>query len=287
MRRHPQRRPGVPRSSRRVFVTFVALGCALAGGVVRAAVIVGSDGQTTKVGVTPTPPPGPMMQAARKFGRRGPEVTPAATVTPKAAATPTPTNPVVTGTAEPPGEREFNSCRKFPAGKRVVKLNMKPDTELGDLIAWISSITCKQFLLPGTIPANSKKVTVTAPRPVTIDEAYQLFLAALNAVDLTVEPTGRFLRIIETSKAKSSPMALAIDRRAPAAPVRAREPIVTRLVHVEHAQAGDAAARLAPLKGDHGDIVIASPTTLILTGEASNVDRMLEALRELDHARPE
>ena len=65
------------------------------------------------------------------------------------------------------GEKEFNSCKKFPSGKRIVKLNLKPDTELGDLISWISSITCKQFLLPGTIPANSKKVTIVAPELIT------------------------------------------------------------------------------------------------------------------------
>ena len=58
-----------------------------------------------------------------------------------------------------------------------MKLNLKPDTELGDLISWISSITCKQFLLPGTIPANSKKVTVVAPELITPEEAYRLFLA--------------------------------------------------------------------------------------------------------------
>ena len=39
----------------------------------------------------------------------------------------------VTGTSQLAGEKEFNSCKKFPAGKRIVKLNMKPDTELGDL----------------------------------------------------------------------------------------------------------------------------------------------------------
>ena len=80
------------------------------------------------------------------------------------------------------GDKEFNSCKKFPAGKRIVKLNLKPDTELGDLIAWISSITCKQFLLPGTIPANSKKVTVVAPELITPEEAYRLFLGALESV---------------------------------------------------------------------------------------------------------
>ncbi|HEY5089361.1 MAG TPA: hypothetical protein VIK30_05295, partial [Polyangia bacterium] len=56
------------------------------------------------------------------------------------------------------------SCRKFPAGKRIVKLNLKPDTDLADLVAWISAITCKEFILPGNVASTSKKVTIYAPQ---------------------------------------------------------------------------------------------------------------------------
>jgi hypothetical protein len=99
-----------------------------------------------------------------------------------------------------------DSCRKFPPGRRIVKLNLKPDTELADLVAWISSITCKQFILPGSIASASKKVTIFAPQLITPEEAYRLFLDALDSVGLTVEKAGRFMQIIETSKAKSSPI---------------------------------------------------------------------------------
>ena len=75
------------------------------------------------------------------------------------------------------------TCRKLPAGKRVVKLSLKPDTEIGDLLAWISSITCKQFVLPGSIDARSKKVTIIAPQLITADEAYRLFLDAMERWD--------------------------------------------------------------------------------------------------------
>ena len=84
-----------------------------------------------------------------------------------------------------------------------MRLRLKPDADLGDLVAWISSITCKSFLVPGTIPANSKKVTIIAPSVMTPEEAYGVFLNALDSVGLTVEPSDWFLRIIETSTAKS------------------------------------------------------------------------------------
>src|SRR5215831_6877016 len=85
------------------------------------------------------------------------------------------------------------SCRKLPPGKRIVKLSVKPDTNVADLVAWISSITCKPFILPGSIPATSKTVTIVSPQLLTPEEAYGLFLDALDSVGLTVYQTGTFL----------------------------------------------------------------------------------------------
>jgi general secretion pathway protein D len=177
------------------------------------------------------------------------------------------------------GEKEFNSCRKFPAGKRIVKLNLKPDTELGDLVSWISSITCKQFLLPGTIPANSKKVTIVAPQLITPEEAYRLFLSALDSVGLTVEPSGKFLRIIETLRAKSSSIPVYGDN----ADVPMTESFVTRLVRVENADVNEVAQVLGRLKGEQGDVIVFAPqNALIITDLASNINRMMRIVREID-----
>jgi general secretion pathway protein D len=103
-----------------------------------------------------------------------------------------------------------DACRKLPEGKRL-RLNLKPNTEVVDLVSWISAITCKHFIVPGTIPSQGKTVTIVAPQPITAAEAYDLFLAALDSVGLTVYPTGGFLRVIETSKIKSAPIPIVID----------------------------------------------------------------------------
>jgi hypothetical protein len=98
-----------------------------------------------------------------------------------------------------------NACTRLPEGKRIVKLNLKPDTEVGDLVAWISAITCKQFVLPD-LPASHAKVTIVAPSLITPREAYRLFLESLDSVGLTVLPAGSFLRIIESAKVKTYPV---------------------------------------------------------------------------------
>lgn len=126
------------------------------------------------------------------------EAPPARKVAPRAVADAVATTkPVAANQDETPG------CRRLPNSPARVKLNLKPETDIVDLVAWISSITCRQFLVPGTVVASPRKVTVYAPQLITPDGAYRLFLSALDSVGLTVEESGKFLRIIETAKAKS------------------------------------------------------------------------------------
>jgi hypothetical protein len=147
------------------------------GGQVRPVLgAVAQPASAKAVSAPPTPPPTPPRSTGQKRERRDVPIAPP------------------------------ESCRKFPAGKRIVKLNLKPDTELADLVAWISAITCKPFILPGNVASASKKVTIFAPQLITPEEAYRLFLDALDSVGLTVERTGRSMQIIETTKAKSSPI---------------------------------------------------------------------------------
>ena len=115
--------------------------------------------------------------------------------------------------AAPAKQAVGSTCRRLPAGRRIVKLNLKPNTDLGDLISWISSITCKQFVL-GNIPVSSKTVTIISPQLITVEEAYGLFVTALDSVGLTVYPAHGYLRVIETSKAKTSPVRLVISDEA-------------------------------------------------------------------------
>jgi general secretion pathway protein D len=237
------------------------------------AVVEGVNQQPVRVQPAGTPPPA--SPALRRANRRQPGIAP--TTAPATAGAAGATTEVTGGTVV--GEKEFNSCKKFPAGKRIVKLNLKPDTELGDLISWISSITCKQFLLPGTIPSNSKKVTIVAPELITPEEAYRLFLGALDSVGLTVQPDGKVLRIIETANAKTSPIPLfGMDSELPN-----NESYVTRLIRVENADPNEVAQVFGRLKGPQGDVIVYAPQgALIVTDLSSNVNRMMAILKQID-----
>ena len=87
-------------------------------------------------------------------------------------------------------------------------VGLKPDTDVTHLILWISSITCKSFVWSGGLAVGNRKVTVVVPALVTREQAFQLFLDALNSVGLTLQPSDGFSQIIETARAKSKPIPL-------------------------------------------------------------------------------
>jgi hypothetical protein len=143
---------------------------------------------------------GGFRMASRDAGFRLPVVAPPVVPPPPPPPPPTPSGP---STSLPVTELGFNTCQKVPAGKRVVKVNLKPDVELPELVAWISSITCKSFVLPGHLGAAGKKLTFITQGMLTRDEAYAAFLNALDSVGLAVERGPGYYKIIEASKAKS------------------------------------------------------------------------------------
>jgi general secretion pathway protein D len=176
-----------------------------------------------------------------------------------------------------PGEKEFNSCKKLPPGK-TIKLNLKPETEISDLIGTISSITCTPFLVPSTVQLSGKKVTVIAPEAMTAGEAYRLFYAALDSVGLTVEPTGKFLRIIDIAAAKSTKLPYYGDTDA----IPKDKRFITKLVRVENLDATELVNNvLNRIKGAAGDIV-AYRSSLIITDTAENIERMVQVIKDFD-----
>jgi hypothetical protein len=131
---------------------------------------------------------------------------PRAVAPPVVAPPPPPSAPSTPSTSQPVTELGFNTCQKIPRGKRAIKMSLKPDVELPELVAWISSVTCKSFVLPGHLSGGGRKVTIVTQGALTRDEAYAAFLSAIDSIGLTVERHPGYLMIIETSKAKSSSM---------------------------------------------------------------------------------
>ena len=97
---------------------------------------------------------------------------------------------------------------------------------------------------------------------------------------MTVEHSGKFERIVETAKIKTMG---GIPVYGEGIDVPSSESYVTRLVHVENVDPNEVAQVLGRIKGEQGDIVVFAPqNALIITDLASNINRMMKVLREID-----
>ena len=243
---------------------------------------VGSASAQAPAAAPPPPPPArPSRFFPRPSSRPGtPPAAPAPVPPPPAplatTAKPAAGKPGTPGVVEIPGEKEFNSCKKLPSGRRIVKLNLKPETDVLDLIGWISSITCSQFLV--SIPLQGKKITIIAPQLITPEEAYRLFYAALESVGLTVEPSGKFLRIVESARARFTTLPfVGANQQVPH-----DKRYITKLVRVSYLDTNDLTnAVLNRLKSETGDI-ISYRSSLIISDQAENIERLVSIIRQFD-----
>ncbi len=160
------------------------------------------------------------------------------------------------------GEEQDGAC-KGPRDKRVVAFNLAPQTTLVELVAWISSVVCEPFLLPGTIATENKTLTTIAPERMTREQAYRFFLGALDSVGLTVERAGQLQRIAEIGGVEARP----------AVP----DSYVTVLVRLQDLPPAARARVLGTRRGDicNGDFTAPPPDTVIITDYRSVIERLL------------
>ncbi|HRC56593.1 MAG TPA: hypothetical protein PKU97_11760, partial [Kofleriaceae bacterium] len=117
--------------------------------------------------------------------------------------------PAPTARAQPAPavDDQMYSCNNRAKGPMTVTLK-GPETELKDLISWMMTFNCKNFVFEPRIVASGKKITIMAPVKMTPQQAYDVFLVALSTMGLTVVPKGNVMRIIESATARTETLPL-------------------------------------------------------------------------------
>ena len=172
-------------------------------------------------------------------------------------------------------EEGLYSCGK---ARGKFKVSLKEDRELKDLIPWAMSFTCKNFVYSSSIGGRSTKVTIITPKMMTARQAWQVFMVAMQTMNLTVVPQGNVLRIVESAQAKSEPLPL-YKKGSPAATSQ----LVRIVIRPEHIPVQDLATTLSALKSKEGAISsVPKAGILVVTDYGSNISKMTSLVREVD-----
>lgn len=162
--------------------------------------------------------------------------------------------------------------------KGPVSVSFKPEVELKDLITWAMGFTCRNFVYGANIGGRSAKVTIIAPKRMSPQQAWRVFLVSLQTLNLTVVPQGNVLRIVESTQAKSEPLPL-YRKGGPAATSQ----LVRMVIRPEHIPVDELSRALDELKSAHGKVTALSKANiLVLTDYGSSISKMRALVDEID-----
>lgn len=159
-----------------------------------------------------------------------------------------------------------------------VSVSFKPEVELKDLITWAMGFTCRNFVYGTGIGSRSAKVTIIAPKRMTPQQAWRVFLVALQTMNLTVVPQGNVLTIVESAQADKEPLPI-YRRGAPAGTAQ----LVRMVVRPEHIPADELSKAIDGVKSQHGKVTsLPNANMLIVTDYGNIISRMRALIAEVD-----
>ncbi|MGH7899183.1 MAG: secretin N-terminal domain-containing protein, partial [Candidatus Binatia bacterium] len=161
--------------------------------------------------------------------------------------------------------------------KQLITMDFQ-DVEIGVLVKFISEITGRNFILDEKVRG---KVTVISPTKISIDEAYKVFQSILEVKGFTTVPAGPVTKILPLREAKESGAPLTTK-------IRPDDQFVTQLVPLNFIEPSTLAPVLQPMVSKDGLVTAYDPAnTIILIDTASNIERILGVISELDIEAPE
>ena len=155
-----------------------------------------------------------------------------------------------------------------------------PNANIMDVANAIGKLTKKNFIIESGV---SGKITIVAPTPVTVAQAWKLFLTALAMNDLTVVPTNDgYMKIRKSDKAINDSIETYSGDYYPTS-----DQLITRIVRLKYIQAstlGKSLEKFIP-KGSKkvGKVQTYDDTnSVIISGYGSSVQRISTIIEQLD-----
>ncbi len=149
-------------------------------------------------------------------------------------------------------------------------MNMR-DADIRSVIQWMSDLTGKNILVHNAVEG---KVTVISSGPVSREEAYQLFLGALQVNGFAAQEKDGVVRVI--------PESIAAQGSTPFSGSNATD-VVTRVLPVRNIPAAQLTGILRPLLPSHSQITAdTTSNSLIVVDRVDNIEKIEQILTRMD-----
>ncbi len=178
------------------------------------------------------------------------------------------------------GSSSGGDSQRPPVLKSTDKVTIDfQDTDLNDVVKYFAEITGRNFILTDDLKGE---ITIISHHKVTVGEAYEAFLSALEVKGYTTVTVGKITKVIKMSAAAQAPLRVYEGDTIPYT-----DNAVTQIFQLENVTVSDVSTVVQQLAGPNAKFTTYLPTnTLIITDSAVNIRRMWKIVKQLDVAAP-
>ena len=182
--------------------------------------------------------------------------------------------PIISSNARA-GQPAAESATEPP--ERYVTIDFE-NVDINLFIKYISELTGKNFIIDKAVRGN---VTIVSPTKISVDEAYKVFESVLEVQGFAAVPAGSIIKIVPSADARSKSVETGFKKDTG----EISDKIVTQLIPLKYADPEELKRLFTPLVSKNS-VVISYPSTnlLIVTDVLSNIDRLLQIIKQIDVA---
>jgi general secretion pathway protein D len=160
-------------------------------------------------------------------------------------------------------------------GPEIVTSFDFPETDIMELTKHMQDLTGINLILDKDVKG---KVSITAPTPITVGDAWKAYLAALNMAGFTLVKSGAFYKIINARDVRYVPTTIYTGSYTPDT-----EAHVMKILALKNVDASEISRNFRPFMSRYGRIIdIKQTNTIIISDTGANIARLEKLIKFLD-----
>lgn len=177
--------------------------------------------------------------------------------------------------SQPKNPKYVNLNPETAFGPEIVQSFDFPDTDIMEITRHMQKLTGINLILDKDVKG---KVSIIAPTPITVGDAWKAYLAALNMAGYSLIKTGAFYKVINARDIRYTPTKIYTGNYTPDT-----ENYVMRVIALKNVSAAEIARNFRPFMSRYGRIIdIKQTNTIIIADTGSNINRLAKMVKFLD-----
>jgi general secretion pathway protein D len=175
----------------------------------------------------------------------------------------------------PPSSKYVNLNLETAFGPEIVPSFDFPDSDIMELTKHMQELTGINLILDKDVKG---KVSITAPTPITVGDAWKAYLAALNMAGFTLVQSGAFYKIINARDVRYVPTKIYTGSYTPST-----EAHIMKVMALKNVDAAEISRNFRPFMSRYGRIIdIKQTNTIIISDTGANIVRLEKLIKFLD-----